>query len=74
MALGFLRYLAEFCQSLVAERQRAPLPAVFPLLLDTGDPKWSAVESVEELIQPELPRSFIPQSYGYTFRGSGGAV
>ena len=61
MALRFLRYLAEFYQSLVAEGQSAPLPAVFPLLLYTGDPKWSAVKSVEELIQPELPRSFIPQ-------------
>ena len=38
MALRFLRYLAEFYQSLVVEGQTAPLPAVFPLLLYSGDP------------------------------------
>ncbi len=37
MALRFLRYLAEFYQSLVAEGQTAPLPAVIPLLLYTRD-------------------------------------
>ncbi len=72
VALGFLRYLAEFCQSLVAERQKAALPDVLPLPLYAGGPKWSAVKSVEELIRPELPRSFIRQSHGCTFSSDGG--
>ncbi len=61
MALRFLRYLAEFYQSLVAEGQTAPLPAVFPLLLYSGEPTWTAPRSVGELIQPEIPDAFIPQ-------------
>ena len=61
MALRFLRYLAEFYQSLAAEGQAPPLPAVFPLLLYTGDPRWSAARSTGELIRPEIPETFIPQ-------------
>ena len=61
MALGFLRYLAEVYGSLIAEGQEPPLPAVFPLLLYTGDSWWSAARSTGEMIRPEIPNAFIPQ-------------
>lgn len=60
MALRFLRYLAEFYQSLATETRASPLPAVFPLLLYTGDPTWSAARSTGELIRPAIPDAFIP--------------
>ena len=50
--------MAEFYQSLATEGQASPLPAVFPLLLYTGDPKWSAARSTGELIRPEIPETF----------------
>ncbi len=61
MALRFLRYLAELYASLVAEGQEPPLPPVFPLLLYTGDSRWSAARSTGEMIRPEIPEAFIPQ-------------
>ncbi len=61
MALRFLRYLAELYGSLIAEGQEPPLPAVFPLLLYTGDSQWSAARSTGEMIRPEIPNAFIPQ-------------
>ena len=42
-------------------RHNAPLGAVFPLLLYTGKATWNAATSVEQLIQTELPRQFIPR-------------
>ena len=60
MALRFLRYLAEVYGSLVAEGQEPPLPAVFPLLLYTGDSRWTAARSTGEMIRPEIPEAFVP--------------
>lgn len=61
MAIPLLRYLAELYASLVAEGQEPPLPVVFPLLLYTGDWRWSAARSTGEMIRPEIPEAFIPQ-------------
>ncbi|TVQ21177.1 MAG: hypothetical protein EA382_13990, partial [Spirochaetaceae bacterium] len=61
MALRFLRYIAELYGSLVAEGQEPPLPAVFPLLLYTGDSQWTAARSTGDMIRPEIPEAFIPQ-------------
>ena len=66
MPIRFLRYLAEFYQSFATEHGvGSALPAVFPLLLYNGDARWSAAESVEQLVEASIPAQFIPHLHYY---------
>jgi len=63
MAVRFLHYICSFWLD-YAERQPAikKLPAVFPLLLYSGDDKWTAATDLAELLeQPNIFKSYTPQ-------------
>ncbi|MHC9544398.1 MAG: Rpn family recombination-promoting nuclease/putative transposase [Vulcanimicrobiota bacterium] len=65
MVLRLLSYLMLFYLELIKDenvRKREQLPAVFPVLLYSGEETWTAPQSIEELIQipSRLPSSFIP--------------
>jgi len=65
MVLRLLSYLMLFYLELIKDdnvRKRERLPAVFPVLLYSGEDTWTAPQSIEEIIQiPScMPSSFIP--------------
>ncbi|MGV8119092.1 MAG: Rpn family recombination-promoting nuclease/putative transposase [Candidatus Xenobiia bacterium LiM19] len=65
MVLRLLSYLMLFYLELIKDenvRKREQLPAVFPVLLYSGEETWTAPQSIEELIQipSRLPSAFIP--------------
>jgi len=65
MVLRLLSYLMLFYLELIKDekvRKRELLPAVFPVLLYNGEEKWTAAQSIEELIHipSRLPSIFVP--------------
>ncbi len=54
MALRMLNYITDFYMSWRKDHQDAEkLPPIFPLLLYNGDERWSAAQTIAELIEPE---------------------
>jgi hypothetical protein len=68
LAIRILRYMMEFYEFLIQsrkidkkEKSRKPLiPAVFPILLYNGTPRWTAKTNIKELIRNDLPSEYIP--------------
>jgi predicted transposase/invertase (TIGR01784 family) len=65
MALRLLSYLLLFYLELVKDeriREERRLPAVFPVLLYSGDDTWTAAQSIDELIAApsRFPPAFVP--------------
>ena len=58
MSLRMLRYICEFYEEL--ELKGDKFPAVFPVLLYNGDPKWTAETNIKKLIEDTIPQEFIP--------------
>ncbi|TVQ36202.1 MAG: hypothetical protein EA384_15025, partial [Spirochaetaceae bacterium] len=65
MPLRFLRYVAEFYQSLNSSAASGLLPAVFPVLIYNGNAPWTARTSIQELIEPVLAAQYIPALHYY---------
>ena len=65
MPLRFLRYVAEFYQSLNSSAPSGLLPAVFPVLIYNGNAPWTARTSIQELIEPVIPPQYIPALHYY---------
>ncbi|TVQ36199.1 MAG: Rpn family recombination-promoting nuclease/putative transposase [Spirochaetaceae bacterium] len=65
MPLRFLRYVAEFYQSLNSPAPSGLLPAVFPVLIYNGNGPWTARTSIQELIEPVIPPQYIPALHYY---------
>ncbi|BAP56903.1 hypothetical protein THII_2606 [Thioploca ingrica] len=63
MAVRLLHYLSSFWLDYAeSQPQSKKLPAVFPLVLYSGDDKWTAQTDLAELLeQPELFQSYTPQ-------------
>ena len=64
MALRMLRYICEFYEFLLNERDNKKfikLPAVLPVMLYNGEKKWSAATSISKIIEPSLPAHLLPQ-------------
>ena len=58
MALRILHYVASFYSSLLKTKEtnlRKGLPPVFPIVLYNGNNRWSAKQSIQELIKPQVP-------------------
>jgi len=61
MSLRILRYICEFYEHLINSQGFAEkLPAVFPVLIYNGDPKWTSVTNIRELIHHSIPENYIP--------------
>jgi predicted transposase YdaD len=65
MVLRLLSYLLLFYLELIKDekiKEAGRLPAVFPVLLYSGNEKWTAAQSMEELIHrsPGVPSAYIP--------------
>jgi predicted transposase/invertase (TIGR01784 family) len=65
MVLRLLSYLLLFYLELIKDekvRNADRLPAIFPILLYSGTEKWTAAQSIEELISDasRVPSAFIP--------------
>ena len=58
MALRILHYVASFYSSLLKNKEtnlKKGLPPVFPIVLYNGNNRWSAKQSIQELIKPQVP-------------------
>ena len=60
MPVRFLRYIMELYESFGKIPKGGKFPAVFPLLLYSGDAKWTAEEEISVLIEKTLPKGYIP--------------
>ena len=60
MSVRILRYICEFYEFLSQKEKLSQLPAVFPILLYNGDPKWTAPYNINELIDSNISSEFIP--------------
>jgi predicted transposase/invertase (TIGR01784 family) len=68
ISLRMLTYILLFYQDLLKKRKLKKLPLVLPILLYSGDKKWTAPDRLEELIQSppyKFMEKFIP-SFGYS--------
>lgn len=61
MPIRFLRYIMELYESFRNIPNEGMFPAVFPLLLYSGDAKWTAKEEINSLIEKSIPEEYIPK-------------
>ena len=61
MPVRFLRYITELYESFRKLPENGKFPAVFPLLLYSGDSKWIAKEEISVLIEKSIPKEYIPK-------------
>ncbi len=61
MPIRFLRYIMELYESFRTVPENGMFPAVFPVLLYSGDPKWTAKEEISVLIEKSVPKEYIPK-------------
>ena len=65
MPLRMLNYVVQFWQSLQSGKADT-LPAVFPIVLYNGDPKWNAATEILECIQKVgIPEKYLPKMSYY---------
>ena len=61
MPLRFLRYIAEFYENLDrGSQQKHRLPPVLPILLYTGNARWTAPASFQAMVEQSIPSKYIP--------------
>ncbi len=61
MSLRLLEYIVQFYKDLLKVENREYLPPVFPLVLYSGDRKWSAPIQFKDLVSPSsMPGKYIP--------------
>jgi predicted transposase/invertase (TIGR01784 family) len=60
MPVRFLRYITELYETFHGKTKSGKLPAVFPVLLYSGDPKWTAKTEIWEIIEKTVPAKYIP--------------
>lgn len=60
MPVRFLRYILELYEDNGVNKGTGLYPAVFPLLLYTGDKKWNVKNNINDLIEHSIPKEFIP--------------
>ncbi len=61
MPLRFLRYIAEFYENLDrGSQQKHRLPPVLPILLYTGNARWTAPPSFQTMVEQSIPSKYIP--------------
>lgn len=65
MPIRFLRYITEFYESNRRLLNEGRFPAVFPLLLYSGDPKWTTEYEINRLIKQSIPAKYIPNFQYY---------
>ena len=61
MPVRFLRYIMELYESFRNIPKNGRFPAVFPILLYSGDAKWTAKDEISILIEKNIPREYIPR-------------
>lgn len=61
MPVRFLRYITELYASLKPFPESGRFPAVFPVLLYTGDPKWTTKTEISDIIEKSVPDKYIPK-------------
>ena len=63
MAVRVLQYVLSFYQDLLKQKKLKHLPPVFPIVLYSGNRKWTAPLNLEELIQTPLDtvKPYIPR-------------
>ncbi len=62
MSYRMLRYVIEFYGGLLKAKPKPErLPAVFPLLVYNGDPRWTDPEQFSALVDPRIAGEYIPQ-------------
>ena len=59
MPVRFLRYITELYESLKGRLSAGLFPAVFPVLLYSGDPKWTAQSEISDLIEQTIPEKYL---------------
>ena len=60
MTVRFLRYIMELYESFRKIPETGLFPAVFPVLLYSGDTLWTAKEEISSLIEKSIPKRYIP--------------
>lgn len=61
MSLRLLEYIVQFYKDLLKVENHESLPPVFPLVLYSGDRKWSAPIQFKNLVAPSsMPGKYIP--------------
>ncbi len=61
MPLRFLRYIAEFYENLDrGSQQKHRLPPVLPILLYTGNARWTAPPNFQTMVEQSIPSKYIP--------------
>ncbi|MBN1649271.1 MAG: Rpn family recombination-promoting nuclease/putative transposase [Spirochaetales bacterium] len=60
MPVRFLRYITELYETFHGKTESGKLPAVFPVLLYSGDPKWTAATEIRSIIEKTIPDKCIP--------------
>ena len=61
MPVRFLRYITELYESLYLTLKGRRFPPVFPVLLYSGDPKWTAEVEISNIIETSIPGKYIPR-------------
>jgi predicted transposase/invertase (TIGR01784 family) len=64
MPVRFMRYIAELYECFHGKTESGKLPAVFPVLLYSGDRKWTARTEIGSIIERTIPDKYIP-SFAY---------
>ena len=59
--IRFLRYITELYESFRGIPEGGKFPAVFPVLLYSGDAKWTAKVEISNVIKKSIPGKYIPQ-------------
>jgi hypothetical protein len=66
MALRILEYIVQFYKDLLKVEKHDRLPQVFPLLLYSGDKKWTAPTQFGDLLVTiSIPNKYIPNFHYY---------
>ena len=60
MPVRFLRYITELYETFHGKTESGKLPAVFPVLLYSGNPRWTAETEIRKLIEITVPDKYIP--------------
>jgi predicted transposase/invertase (TIGR01784 family) len=60
MPVRFLRYITELYESFRGIPKDGKFPAVFPVLLYSGDTKWTAQFEISNVIEKSIPDKYIP--------------
>jgi hypothetical protein len=66
MSLRLLEYIVQFYKDLLKVEKRDQLPPVFPVVLYSGDNKWTAPVQFQKLIIPtSVPKKYLPDFQYY---------